>query len=287
MQIKFEEKTYENYFNIELDRRSEIFFPPGQVQEGFLGFDSSAYSKNHKLWHLLGFPFWFSPHFQGSFLRDIADEMEHYLNIVIDNIPTMKANILFQYKRPEYITSSLGSEWSHWHQSYFRYEIYQHQQDLLNHIDIKLGNKVFIVYASPAINDLNDLVNKKQKDKIIEYSNFKRSRDLGGHQKNTYIESGTYSIAFSEPERTTNLNLIEELERLRNDDSTRDKNNRQFILNFQKQISAIMIQDLYYGESFRQLNESILKESNFELTNSFRIMNIFNQLTGNQWLIKI
>lgn len=113
MKATFEEKTYESYFNSELDRNSDIYYPPGQVLEGSLGFDASALSRNRRIWRSLGYPFWLQPHFKGVSLREIADEMEDILNIELDDIPTMKANILFQYKRPEYITSALGKEWSH------------------------------------------------------------------------------------------------------------------------------------------------------------------------------
>ena len=145
MTANFEEKTYENYFNAELDRCSEIFFPLGQVQEGFLGFDSSANSRNRRLWRSIGFPFWFHPPFAGIELREIAREMEFYLERSIVSIPRMKANLLFQYKRPEYIKTSTGKEWSYWNQPYFRYDIYQKQQELLNEIDSKFGDRVLII----------------------------------------------------------------------------------------------------------------------------------------------
>jgi len=98
MRTSFEEKTYENFFNSELDRQSNIYFPLGQVQEGFLGFDSSADSRNRRLWRQLGFPFWFTPPFSGVELREIAREMERYLEITIDELPPIRANLLFQYK---------------------------------------------------------------------------------------------------------------------------------------------------------------------------------------------
>ena len=50
MRSNYEEKTFESYFNIELDRKSSCFFPLGQVQEGVLGFDASAYTNSRKLW---------------------------------------------------------------------------------------------------------------------------------------------------------------------------------------------------------------------------------------------
>lgn len=288
MKATYEEKTYENYFNAELSNRSDIFFPCGQVQEGFLGFDSSADSRSRRLWRRLGFPFWFSPHFAGASLREIADEMEHILNIVIEDIPRLKSNILFQYKRPEYITINLGTEWGLWNRPYFRYDIYDKQQQLLNHIHTKFGDRVLIVYASPAILDVNDLVEKKIRRNIIEHSNFTKACDLNAHHRNTYISSGTYSIACSEPEEIKSIDIIKELAKVGEIGNSNDyKNNRDFIIDFRKEIEEIVNQNNYYKQSFQVLNSLIDKVKSYELFYSFLIMNNFREITGSQWLVKV
>src|SRR5690554_2812919 len=112
MKVDFEEKTYESYFNNELDSKSSVYFPPGQVLEGLLGFDAASNSKNRQLWRTLGYPFWLFPHFSGVNLLDIARELEQELERFINKIPNIKTNILLQYKRPEYITTANGKEWS-------------------------------------------------------------------------------------------------------------------------------------------------------------------------------
>ena len=289
MRATFEEKTYENYFNAELDRVSSIFFPLGQVQEGNLGFDSSALSTNRKLWRRLGFPFWFFPPFDGISLRDIADEMEHFLGIVINDMPIMKANLLFQYKRPELITMSTGSEWTHWNEPYFRYDVYKEQHDLLMQIDSKFSSKMLVVYASPAVHDINELVTLKINRQIISNSNFKKSSDLNGHHRNTYIKAGTHSIACSDPEKIDNLDLLKQLETVGNNsnETNDDEDNRLFIINFRKQMVALVYENKYYGESFKKLNNEIDKIKSSELFYSFLIMSNFRFLTGVQWLVKL
>lgn len=287
MRTNFEEKSYENYFNNELDRQSEIYFPLGQVQEGYFGFDSSAFSINRRLWRRLGHPFWFFPPFGGAELQDIADEMEHWLNIEIDHVPKMKANILFQYKKPEHIVSSLGKEWHLWAQPYFRYDIYPEQQDLLMHIDSRFGGKILIIYAAPAVRDINELVSIHMKRQIIDYSNFKRAADLNGHNRNTYIHAGTYSIACSEPEKIDNLNLLKEFEAISKIKIEEGKSNKEYIINFRKQIVSLVNDVPFYSSSFNQLNERISKWNRFELLYTFMVMSHFKQLTGVQWLIKV
>lgn len=286
MKAKFEEKTYENYFNAELDKRSEVYFPLGQVQEGSLGFDASSFSKNRKLWKKLGYPFWFHPHFKGLELREIADEMEHHLNRELKHIPKMKANLLFQYKRPEYITVSKGKEWSHWNQPYFRYDIYKEQQDLLMHIHNKFKSNVHVIYASPSITDVNELV--KHRKHILDYSNFAKAADLQGHHRNTYISSGTYSIACSEPEEIENINILKLLESLSVQSTKIDNiNNEEFIIDFSSKIKNIISEYTYFSEAFNALNEEIAEVQSYKLFHSFLVMNNYRQLTGNQWLVKI
>jgi len=285
MRAKFEEKTYENYFNSELARQTDIYFPLGQVQEGSLGFDSSALTTNRRLWRRLGHPFWFYPSFAGLELREIADEMEHFLGVTLDNIPNIKTNLLFQYKKPTFITIPLGREWTHWNEPYYRYDIYKEQQDLLMHIDNQFGTKVFIVYASPALHDVNELVTAHLDRKIINISNFRKASELNIHHRNTYIQSGTFSIACSEPEKIENFDLIRTIENINNNKV--DETNRAAIINFKNQIVAVMSENKYYSNSFKKLNEQYSKIKKFELFYSHLVLSNFRQLTGTQWLVKI
>lgn len=287
MRATFEEKTYENYFNTELARQTDIYFPLGQVQEGSLGFDSSALSSNRRLWRRLGHPFWFFPPFSGLELREIADEMEHFLGVILDNIPRIKTNLLFQYKKPAYITIALGSEWTHWGEPYYRYDIYKEQQDLLMHIDNQFGTKVFIVYASPALHDVNELVTAHLTRQIINISNFRKASELNGHHRNTYIQSGTFSIACSEPENIENFDLIKTIDSVSSDNNQTDETNRIAIINFRKQIVSVMSENKYYSDSFKRLNEKYSKIEEYELFYSHLILSNFRQLTGIQWLVKI
>ncbi len=286
MRARFEEKTYENYFNSELARQTDIYFPLGQVQEGSLGFDSSALSSNRRLWRRLGHPFWFYPSFEGLALQEIANEMEHFLGVTLDNIPSIKTNLLFQYKKPTFIKSPLGREWSYWNVPYYRYDIYKEQHDLLMHIDNLFGSKVFIVYASPALNDVNELVTAHLNRQIINISNFRRATELNTHHRNTYIQSGTFSIACSEPEKIENFDLIKTINSLNNDNIKTDENNRTAIINFRKQIVSLMSENQNYSTAFKKLNEQYSKVKEYELFYSHLVLSNFRHLTGIQWLVK-
>ena len=237
MKVQFEEKTYENYFNNELDSRSSIYFPLGQMQEGVLGLDSAANSKNRRLWRKFGYPFWFFPPFVGVDLKEIADEMEKIIGKVVRNIPKMKVNLLFQYKRPEYIASKLGKEWRYWNTPYFRYDLYQEQHNLLIKLESSFGRQALILYAAPAIKKIDELVKLKKHQKIIENSNFKKASELTNHDTNTYLRAGTYSIACSEPEKIENMNLLSLLE---SQEQYHDLENKGFIINASKRTEGVV-----------------------------------------------
>lgn len=284
MRPRFEEKTFESYFNTELDRRADVYFPFGQVQEGGIGADASFFSRSRSLWRRLGHPYFFRLPFDGITLREMADEMEHVLGIEIDHIPDMKANLLFQYKRPERIISKLGAEWPHWNQSYFRYDIYKEQQALLSHLAAKFGNRALILYASPAINDVNDLVDVKRKRRLIEHTNFRPAADLDSHHRNTYIRAGMHSIACSEPEQHELFDLLAKLkafERVPRGD------NRAFIKKFAGEVRTAVSADGTLGRAFQEelaeYKESTLDQ--YPLFFAMLTMKTFRELSGVQWVV--
>lgn len=288
MRACYEEKTFESYFNNELDKKSSIYFPLGQVQEGVIGADSVAYSKNKQLWRKFGYPwFWFYPPFDGVDFRVIASEMEHFLKKTVENIPNIKVNLLFQYKRAEYLTSPHSLQWSSWRQPYYRYEIYQQQQQLLEHIDGKFGTQVLTLYAAPAVKDTEELVAYKIKNQIIDITNFQKASNLSSHHVNTFIQAGTVSKAFSEPENIKNFNLLEYLSNAELTVSS-GENNYKTIINFTSSIASIMKESDLHKESFSMLMKEFENyQSEYKLLYGVMQMKIFKELTGIQWLMAV
>ncbi len=280
MKVDFEEKTYESYFNNELNSKSSVYFPPGQVLEGVLGFDAASNSKNRQLWKALGYPFWFFPRFSGVNLLDIASELEQNLEYIINKIPRIKTNILLQYKRPEYITTANGKEWGHWKKEYYRYHVYKEQHEILSKIEQSFGDKALVLYASPAIKSMAELVDLKLKRKIIDNSNFQKASKLNGHSKNTYTRAGHDSIAFSEPEKLENIDLISELGSL---EAVHDMNNKQFVSYSGKLISN----NMEYSKTFNKLMNEYDEYKQYSMIYSFLTMKVFRELTGIQWALGI
>ena len=291
MRTKYEEKTYESYFNSELSQKTDIYFPIGQVQEGNFGFDAAYFIRNKRLWKKFGFPFsfwrfWDYP-FHGVDFREIADEMEDFLQMELDHLPTMKTNLLFQYKKPEYIYYANGGEWHLWRQPYFRYWIYKEQQDLLIHIHNSFSNQVLVLYAAPAIKTINELVEKYKRKEIIDSSNFTKAVNLNNHSKNTYVEAGNYSIACSEPEKIEKFDLLKQLKIEKEEKNIRNMRNQEFVIDFKNKITDIISENKIYSKSFEKLNEDFQKISEYKLFHSYLVMQSFKQLTGIQWLISL
>jgi len=220
MKCEFEEKTYEQYHNLELIGKDKILFPPGQIQENKFGIDSALFSENERFWRIWWYYNWwiFPPIPRGVYLSDLLeDEFWEDLKDMIDakDFPKFKFNIFIQYKRPEYIKSPRGKEYSSWTKPYFRYDLLQHQQDILLQLEKNVNRNAIVVYAAPAFYKMYDLLNYYTNGKLIENSNYVKPSKLNRHTRWTYINGGTNGLAFSESERIEGVSLLEEIRQIR------------------------------------------------------------------------
>ena len=227
--------------------------------------------------------------FKGVELQDIAKKMEDHLGEEVKNIPAMKVNALFQYKRPQYITMATGAEWHLWNRKYFRYDLYVEQHALLSHIEATFGSDAIVLYAAPAVEDVSDLVKLKKKNAIIANTNFRRASELNGHHRNTYIKAGTYSQACSDPQRLDNFHLIELFEGI---EPPTQRENAQFLVEFAKRIRGSMSEAKnigYLGTAFtdRMSEFQDLELERFKLFFAMLTMSAFREITGTQWLVPL
>jgi len=285
MQAEFNEKAYENYFNDELNRYASFYYPIGQVEEGKLGFDCYAYIDEYKeLWSILNKPF-----SDGVEFRKIANKMEENIsNMVNDFRYELKLNLLFQYKRPEYLISNKYKEWKNWRKPCFRYIIQHKQQHLLMKINKYFGDNVLIIYAAPAFYTNKELFIAKNEEQIIFLSNFCEASTLDGHAKNTYVKEGTHSIACSKPKTIANFDLKNAIDSKSYTEITMDdklrKKNKDFIIKFGKGFFSVIKENRY----FSQLSTHLLQYqylAKYELLYSHIVLNEIRKSTGLQWLI--
>lgn len=282
MQIEYEEKTFENYFNAALDKKDIFFFPPGQVQEGSLGADSIADMQSRKLWKQLGFTDFSNTPLAGLPLAAMAQEMEKYLGQKIKNIPSIQGNILFQFKRSQRMIHSNAEEWHHWSEPYFRYEIYPKQHTLLAQLHLKFSADVLILYAAPAIVSMDDLVQAHIDGKIISKTNFRPAHQLTKHKRNTFVKPGNHSVACSEPSRLESFDLETEARSLR----AKVLDPQAALVEFASVVTSVL-RRTSYRRSFDLLMNYYGFQSLAEapLVGAYLQMAVVRELTSIQWVI--
>lgn len=278
MKAEFEEKVYESWFNSELAKIYPIYFPPGQVCENSLGFDA-AFSINTSV-------------FRNYSLAKVYWDLR-LLFRNINELPGIKVNCFFQYKRPDYVTNANGGEWNAWEKPYYRYEVSLHQQQILENLNRRLNNKALILYAAPVTIKIRELFDFHLNSRIIQNSNFTEVNKLTNHHVNTYIANGSFNKAFSEPEEFKSINFYEYFYSKSDFEQTNFIENTIYIANtikdimFEDEIFGFIFQDIInkheqYIESIF-LSDRIYSYEHIQLIKSLHIMQQFKLLTGIQW----
>lgn len=197
MKAEFEEKEYEIPLNSQLLLGNQNVWTPGQVFEGNFGIDAALRVLRDDFWRIAGFP---HP-LNGVILNDF--HFGYVWRRLKSNrpLPTFKLNLFLQIKRPEKllrrtaILRSLGLNSPYW-----RFEIKQHQQDLLNKLKMKLDNRVFVAYGCAAFETLTDLYLHTENGTLVENSTFVKIERLNSHYKWVYDKAGSEGFAMSKPE---------------------------------------------------------------------------------------
>ncbi|WP_068310485.1 hypothetical protein [Polycladidibacter hongkongensis] len=272
MKTEFKEKTYEQYFNSELNTRNIVFYSPDQVDENHLGFDAAFRAPLRRLLSLLfshGCHTFYEHSMLGMLRGARIAEVNEWASDVADRMPPFKFNLFVQYKRPEFLNTSRAAQWAFWKKPYFRYNITEHQQKTLEKLEIKSQGRAAVLYASPAFWDTSTLWKHVKKRKVIKNSNIVRAGQLQGHSKYTYSSAGSLGIGHSEPEHIESISF-EEIIRVGQEQYSYPfkrhiEKNAATILNlleedegarfiFMRVQSALLIEDLSDGSFFSALN---------------------------------
>ena len=126
-------------------------------------------------------------------------------------------NIFIQYKRSDFFNKINAKCYQDWNKPFYRYKLYIKQHNILLNFYKNIKNKSLIIYAAPAFHTLQELYQYINKHKqIIDNSNFCDVGKLNNNHKYvSFIKGGKYNIACSEPEKIENLNIREEIEKLK------------------------------------------------------------------------
>jgi hypothetical protein len=193
---------------MELHARQQFIFPFGQVQEGFVGADASVFIDNRDLWHIISGQTGNPP--SGRTLDQVMGNMNERLAYYLEGLSN-PINVLFQYKKPEYMNTRNSKEWSNWGEAYFRYNIYQKQQETLLSISDRVGDDIIVTYASPAAEDISKLVTLFMSNQILQNSNFVKAEQIRQHQRVSYTSGGHEVCLHSKPEMIKKTDLLKDI----------------------------------------------------------------------------
>ena len=198
MFVKFKEKTYEKFFAIEVGRHTRRTFSPDQYDESFLGFDD-AFHLRFDLLYSYGIV---RRRRRSKRIQDgiTISEIDDSLAKIASHFPRFRFNLFIQYKRPEYVKSPNAAEWTSWRKPYYRFDLTEHQQRLLERIAHRAANRAAVIYASPAFWRDEDLFEFAEAETVIQRSNIAHARLLAGHERYTYTDPGSKGRAYSDPE---------------------------------------------------------------------------------------
>jgi hypothetical protein len=190
----FEEKQYESAANMELSLHHPGVFASGQVLEAVVGYDVAASQpQNAPIWQLIGAN---APpglrlvpnHWNGQRRRPRAADL-----------PSTYVSLVLQYKRPRYLNTPRATQWHHWNNPYFRFEVsnyaptYQH--DTLIDLEPALAPRAVVQYACPAFFTYADLQAHQLGRTVLPSTNFVAPSGIGAHAAWTYTNAGTVGYA--------------------------------------------------------------------------------------------
>lgn len=187
--VEFEEKEYEGPLYNQLERGSQLIWPPGQVLEEYLGFDRIAYLDYGYLWHIHGIH---QPYRGVVPFRFVWPSLPHAMKF---RLPRFRANCFIQAKRPEVgkripkKLAALGIR-----KPYFRFAIESDQQRVLEAAARRLRKRALFVYAAPVFSKSQELFAHTVKGTIVERSTFPDVLSLAGHRAWFYNEPGASGV---------------------------------------------------------------------------------------------
>jgi hypothetical protein len=282
---QFEEKTYEQHLTFELVHGRRLFFPPGQVLEGVIGFDVALRTSDRTFWNLFPqmSPWWrrlFSMHPPGMRLsnkwwKELEDEIEHF--------PRFKFNCFVQAKRPSCMVGSNAAEYSYWKKSYFRYDTFSSQQQALESLAQRTIGKALVVYACPAFHTLDKLWRAIHSGQLVKQSNFCEIAKLKGHSRYSFITPGNSGVAHSEPTPIESTPFEQALDALQNQPPA--QSNTAFLVNTAESIVGASEQLDELRETFTSLAATIFEEADSKFARSLATIYAFQLVCNVQLLI--
>lgn len=210
--VEFEESEFRGPLFNQLERGSHLLWEPGQVFENTIGIDRASLCVHDYLWKLHGF----NAPLGGSVIRT---RNFHYIwsNTKPKKLlPDFNLNLFIQAKRSEYSSTSKIKLRPHINGAHWHFEVTPHQQASLELLEKELAGDALVVYAAPVFHMQQHLYDHTSNQTVVSNSTFPKISMLTGHSKWYYDKGGMTGVANPDFEDFDELNLLSQIEALRN-----------------------------------------------------------------------
>ena len=208
---EFEEREYETPLYNQLANGTNKVWSPGQVFEGHIGIDYAMFFEEEWLFRLHSFnriPL-------GAVLSRYRWPRAWFRRRPTNRLPTFRLNLFIQTKRPDWskkptrILREKGFRGLYW-----RFNLNEDQQEVLEKVAEKLDNRALVIYAAPTFHQHHDLYRNTINGTIIENSTFPSIAKLKAHEAWYYHTPGASGVANPIPEEIIEPTLKERIEKL-------------------------------------------------------------------------
>lgn len=286
MRAEFEEKTYEQHLTSELVHSRRLFYAPGQVLEGLVGFDAAIHTSNHAFWknfphmyqwwHRIFFKYPPGEQLRPEWWKELEQEVEHF--------PKFKFNCFIQAKRPDHMVRSGTAEYKSWGKPYFRYDTFSSQQRALEALARRTMGKGIVVYACPAFHTSQKLWAAVRSGELVHQSNFCEIIKLSGHSRYSFVSAGSSGIAHSEPVPVESASFEHALDMLENQEPA--QSNLEFLAETAESIeNAIKDIEGEFYETYSLISRSLFRGADKGLARSLASIYAFQFICNVRLLI--
>lgn len=195
---EFEEKEFEAPLYDQLQIGNRLLWSPGQVFEGYVGFDRALFLNDPDLWRFFGV----NAVPRGVFLHRFDWEYIWRQRQRRRQMPNFRLNLFIQAKRcfyhrnrPRHLRSQMARS------PCWRFDLNPNQHDAIGKVSAKLGDRAAVVYAAPAFHRLTTLYAHTARGSIVAHTTFPRAAALNGHGAWYYTGPGGSGFANPEAER--------------------------------------------------------------------------------------
>lgn len=236
---EFEEKEYEAVLYKQLESNRANVWSPGQVFERHIGIDHAMFVESPRVWRILG-----RAMARGVFMNRY-DWGPLWRNRSRRGLPNFRLNLFIQAKRPFVFRRAprhirnvglIGPGWC--------FNLNDHQQQALETVAARFGNRAAIVYAAPAFNTVTQLFAHTRNVTVVENSTFPDAVRLREHEKWFYDRPGGNGVANPEAEPSHGPTLDERIEKMRSSqESSQNADASSYLAELSKTILSALDND--------------------------------------------